>query len=95
MEHLTGKEITHLLTDDAAVYRWIENKTTYQLENSQFQSQNHSQTPRIKLSQTALPAKWIFALQKKLFWFFFKHVSGFLIWTSEQQNHKRPLMGGN
>lgn len=50
MEHLTGKEITHLLTDDAAVFRQIENKTKYLLENSQFQTQNYSQTPRNKLS---------------------------------------------
>lgn len=48
MEHLTGKEITHLLTVDAAVFRQIENKTKYLLENSQFQTQNYSQTPRNK-----------------------------------------------
>lgn len=50
MEHLAGKEITHLLTDDGAVFRWIENKTKYLLENSEFQIQNYSQTPRNKLS---------------------------------------------
>lgn len=49
MEHLTGKEITHLLTDDAAVFRQIENKTKYLLENSQFQ------TPKNKLSVSCKP----------------------------------------
>lgn len=44
MEHLTDKEITHLLTGDTAVFRCIEMKTKYLLENSQFQTQNYSQT---------------------------------------------------